>query len=90
MTSTPSQYVPISCEFHDTLEDLATLRQRTVISYHGDDGAAQERTAVIKDVYARDGAEYIALDSGELVRLDRLIEVNGVKLADFSAHCAIK
>ncbi len=27
MTSTAAQYSPISCEFHDRLEDLATVRR---------------------------------------------------------------
>lgn len=31
MTSTAAQYSPISCEFHDRLEDLATVRRPTQI-----------------------------------------------------------
>lgn len=89
MTSTPSRYIPVSCEFHDRLEDLATLRKQAAVSYLDEDGAPQQRSAVIKDVFARDGADYLTLSSGETLRLDRLVEVDGYKLADFPPHCEL-
>lgn len=89
MTSTPSQYIPVSCEFHDRLEDLATLRKQASVSYLDDDGAPQQRSVVIKDVFAREGADYVALSSGETVRMDRLVEVDGYRLADFPPDCAL-
>lgn len=87
--STPSHYIPVSCEFHDRLEDLATLRKQASVSYVDEDGAQQQRSAVIKDVYAREGADYMLLSTGETVRLDRLIEVDGYKLADFPPECGL-
>ncbi|NGZ87940.1 hypothetical protein [Duganella aceris] len=72
-------YVPISCEFHDRLEDLATLRRPAAVRYV-DQGVVLQREAIIKDVFARGGVEYLALDSGELLRLDQLIEVDGSRL----------
>lgn len=76
-------YRPISCEFHDRLEDLATLRKRTSVSYLDDDGVVQHREATVKDVFNRGGAEYVLLSSSETVRLDRLVEVDGNKLSDY-------
>jgi Rho-binding antiterminator len=90
MNNKPSQYTPISCEFHDRLEDLATLRKLTSIRYLDDDHEPQQRNAIITDVYARDHAEYVSLSSGEIVRLDQLVEVDGVELASFPAHCELK
>ena len=49
----------------------------------------QQRDAVIKDVLAREGADYVALSSGETVRMDRLVEVDGYRLADFPPDCAL-
>jgi uncharacterized protein YdhG (YjbR/CyaY superfamily)/transcriptional antiterminator Rof (Rho-off) len=83
------QYIPVSCEFHDRLEDLATLRKQASVSYFDDGGVQQQRDAVINDVFAREGADYVALSSGETVRMDRLIEVDGYQLADFPPDCAI-
>ncbi|MNS92122.1 hypothetical protein D3C72_1262460 [compost metagenome] len=85
MTSNPSSYTPISCEFHDLLEELATVRKPAPIRYQDDDGALQHRVATITDVFSRNGAEYLSLSSGETLRLDQLVEVNGDKLTDYCA-----
>ena len=73
-------YVPISCEFHDLLEVHATTRRPTALRFRDSSGTEQARSAVITDVYARSGAEYLSMDSGETLRLDQLIEVAGVEL----------
>ena len=84
-------YHPISCEFHDRLEDLATLRKTVRIGYREASGTEQVRDAVITDVFARDGEEFVVLDSSEHIRLDRLIEVDGARLSDYesSDSCGI-
>ena len=82
MTNHRSDYSPISCEFHDRLEDLATRRVRTSVRYRNEDGELQQRDATITDVFNRAGAEYVSLNSGETVRLDRLVEVDGNRLGD--------
>jgi len=80
----PSEpYQPISCEFHDVLESLATRSRRAPVVYLGEDGAQREVSAVITDLFGRDGVEFMALDNGETIRLDRLVTVDGVRLADF-------
>jgi Rho-binding antiterminator len=78
-----SDYQPVSCEFHDVLESLATARTHSAIEYRDADGALRKTAAVIQDVYARDGAEYVALDSGQILRLDMLVAVGGARLSDF-------
>jgi Rho-binding antiterminator len=90
LTPNPSPYIPISCEFHDRLEDLATLHKSTCVRYLDNDGLQQLRNATITDVFARNGAEYLSLSSGELVRLDHLVDVDDVKLADLPAHCELR
>lgn len=74
-------YSPIDCEFHDLLEDLATLRQRTSVRFRDESGASHLCEAAIVDVFARGGAEYATLSTGETLRLDQLIEVGGKHLA---------
>ncbi len=80
MTDHASTYHPISCDFHDLLEIHATSRKPVPIVYRDDAGNAATVSAVITDVFARSGADYLSLDSGDTLRLDRLIEVDGVKL----------
>ena len=81
MTMRP--YEPVNCEFHDVLESLATTRQRADVVYQDSTGAQCTRSTELVDVFARSGAEYVTLASGETVRLDALISVNGAKPTDF-------
>jgi len=83
MTTDQSDYCPIPCEFHDRLEGLATVRKLTCVRYRDRDGVLQQRDAIIADVFARAGAEYVSLNSGEVLRLDQLVEVDGEKLIDY-------
>ena len=73
-------YQPISCDFHDLLEVHATRRQPTQVQFRDADGQSQTRHAVITDVFAKDGADYLTLSTGETVRLDQLVEVDQARL----------
>ncbi|MBU8976031.1 hypothetical protein JI752_007720 [Lysobacter sp. MMG2] len=83
MNATYQSYRPINCEFHDLLEDLATARRLTRVAYLDDAGTMRRGDGVITDVYARQGEEFLSMDSGETIRLDRLVEVHGQTLASF-------
>jgi Rho-binding antiterminator len=78
-------YRPVNCEFHDVLEHHATTRAKVRVRFRDEAGELQERDAVIADVFARDSADYLSLDTGETVRLDRVVDVGGVALAEFPA-----
>jgi Rho-binding antiterminator len=79
----PSKYYPISCEFHDLLETHATARKLARIRFRDGEGAVQLRSAAIIDVFARKGAEYLSMSTGETLRLDQLIEIDDAKLAEY-------
>jgi len=78
-----SDYIPISCSFHDRLEDYS-IRGATIPIMYGENDRIIRVVARIEDVFARDGADYAKLISTEgtevLVRLDRLLAVNGFKM----------
>lgn len=80
--STP--YAPINCEFHDVLEATATRRRTASIRFTDEDGVPQQRNARIIALYANGGSEYAELDTGERIRLDRLVSVDGEVLADYT------
>lgn len=71
----PGDYRPIACSYHDRLESWATLRTPVTVRYRDDTGALVEASGRIEDVYARQGAEFLRLDSGTEIRLDRLESV---------------
>jgi Rho-binding antiterminator len=83
MATDPPTYHPISCAFHDLLEAHATARKPVQIRFRDGAGAVQSCSGVITDMFARSGAEYLLLGTGETLRLDQLIEVDGAKLADY-------
>jgi Rho-binding antiterminator len=80
MSLPPSEYVPVSCEFHDVLEAHATSRNQVRVLFRDADGNVQERVAALTDVFSRAGAEYVSMSTGETVRLDRLVTVGGDSL----------
>jgi Rho-binding antiterminator len=70
-------YVPVSCDFHDQLAALATLRQKCQIVYRTEADDVIEVEGWIIDVYAANRADYLKLKDGAQIRLDRIISVNG-------------
>ena len=65
-------YQPVSCSFHDRLDNAAVRRRRYRVRYRLEDGRLDEVVTTIQDVFAREGAEFARLGDGTLVRLDRL------------------
>ena len=76
-------YIPISCAFYDELEALATLRKEANISYSGEDQRTIQVSGKIRDFFIREGAEYLLLDTGQEIRLDNIISVNGKIMGNY-------
>lgn len=76
-------YRPVSCDFHDVLEATATRRTRATIEFRDPDGGLMRVSARIADFTTRGDGEYVVLASGDEIRLDRVVSVDGVRLADF-------
>jgi Rho-binding antiterminator len=83
MATNPGDYHPISCSFHDLLEAHATSGKLVQIRFRDGSGTPQVCSAIITDLFARDGVEYLLMNTGETLRLDQLLEVNGARLADY-------
>lgn len=70
------KYQNINCSYYDRLEAFATNRTNCSILYH--DGTEKTVEGIIVDLFARDGAEYLKLNSGTVIRLDHLVSINGL------------
>ncbi len=72
-------YVPISCAYYDELTLLVMRQTNCTVEYF--DTAETPMTVVgkIKDVFSRTGEEFLLLSTGQQIRLDKLISVNGKK-----------
>ena len=82
---TPEQpYQPIDCNYYDRLEAWATLRTVCRILYRDENEQQKEVSAIIEDVYTAVKVEYMRLDNGLVIRLDKLTAVNDIPVPD---HC---
>lgn len=72
-----SEYCPIDCDFYDQPEALATLRQSCHLIYRNAAGETIEVHDRIVDLYAANKAEFLKLNHDVVIRLDRLVSVNG-------------
>jgi Rho-binding antiterminator len=70
------KYIPINCDYYDELEALATIGKKVGIQFL--DGEAKVKVkAVIINLFTKDSVEYMTLDTGMEIRLDKLLEVDG-------------
>lgn len=75
------KYTPINCEFLDRLEHCCIRKEHCQIVYRqGSFPRNIETEGLITDIFSREKAEYILLDNGEEIRLDRIVSVNGYEL----------
>lgn len=74
--SKDDEYTPIACASYDEL-GLRMMRQTsTVLTLRNDDGTDRTVTTTIRDIYSQGGAEYVQLDTDDVVRLDRIVAVH--------------
>ena len=77
-TKTADAYQPIACNFYDYLEADAALGNVSKIKYVDHNGVVETISGVIKDLHARHGEEFLLLDDGQVLRLDAILEFNGM------------
>ena len=74
-------YKPINCSFYDVLEANATKKRYIRIQYFSAIQEFKTVDAIIKDLYIKQDkghkAEYMLLNTGQEIRLDRLVSVDG-------------
>ena len=90
-------YQPIDCGFHDLLEATITRRTYSHLQYFTAGWEFTTVTTLLKDLASErdaDGlAEYLVIDTGERIRLDRVVNVNGTfappfrQYLDFTCDC---
>lgn len=80
-------YIPVSCDFHDQLEALATLRQPCQIVYRNVADELVQVDGLIVDVYAANRADFIKLQDGTEIRLDRIVSVDGKLVSKENESC---
>ncbi len=70
-----SDYTPIDCNLYDRYEAWATLRTPLVILHRDDHDVELKSEGRIVDLRNEEGAEWLVMEHGERIRLDRVYEV---------------
>jgi len=74
---TADRYQPISCDYHDQLEEAALHRKQIELEFELE-GVPQKERGTIADVFTRQGAEFVkfvALSGPVEIRLDQIISM---------------
>ena len=72
-----NDYKPVSCDYHDQLEEAAMHRQRVELEFDLE-GVTQRETGTIADVFTSSGAEFVKFESpaGAVdIRIDHIISM---------------
>ncbi len=77
------KYQPINCHFYDELELLAVRQKNCLIQYQNDAEKIVEKMDIIMDFRIIEQAEFMILKSGDKIRLDKLVSVDGKVLKGF-------
>ena len=70
-------YQPVSCDYHDLLEEAAMHKKRVELEFELE-GVTQRETGTIADVYLSNGAEFVKFvaQAGPVeIRLDHIISM---------------
>jgi len=74
---TEERYEPVSCDYHDVLEEAAMHKRRVELEFELD-GLTQREIGTIADVYSSNGAEFVKFVAPEgpvEIRLDHIISM---------------
>lgn len=71
------KYMPIDCNFYDRIEEAIVLRKVVRLEY-SINGETISVPAMLADTLTRSGEEFLILPSGEQIRMDRIVSLDGV------------
>lgn len=85
-------YRSVTASFYDVLQEAATRRIYSKIQYYSEIREFLTVYAVIKDMFTKNGEEYVRLNTGETIRLDQIVRINdtlapGQNVDDFTCDC---
>lgn len=72
------EYKPIACGLYDELELRALRKNKILLSYKDENNNINSLECVIADLFSKDKIEYLKTDNGLIIRLDDIIELDGI------------
>lgn len=80
-------YQPISCDFYDHIEIFAMRKTTVAIEYRDNTGAVQRLSSRILDTKVANKEEFILLENGREIRMDRLLKINEIEFPQGIKGC---
>ncbi|GJM35208.1 MAG: hypothetical protein DHS20C18_42090 [Saprospiraceae bacterium] len=71
------KYVPIDCNFYDRIEAAIVLRKVVQLAYWDESGHNVLVETRLKDTLVTAGEEFLILPTGDSIRMDRIISLDG-------------
>lgn len=71
------KYQPISCDYYDELEIVAMRQTIAEVVFENEAGEKTTISTKIKTLQTRNSEEFLILENGDEIRLDKLISMNG-------------
>lgn len=92
MKDIKEHYEPITADLRQALENFRNSRKYIRIHYFTDIHEYISTAAIIKDIYWQQEAAFMMLNTGEEVRLDRIVRLDGqlvpgYDIQDFTCDC---
>ena len=74
----PDNYLPIDCGFYDHFEQAIVRRQPVTLVFIDEEGQRITSSELLLDLKTEKKAEFVQRASGEWLRLDRVVSIDGV------------
>lgn len=72
------KYIPIDCNYYDRLLEVITRRQEALLVYRNLENVPVAISTTFFDIYTKAGEEFLQLTDGTVIRLDKIISLNGI------------
>jgi len=79
------KYTPIDCNYYDLLLDVIKRKQETLLVYNNLENVPIAVTAKFFDIYTKEGEEFLQLTDGMVIKLDKIISLNGLPVPNRKA-----
>lgn len=66
------KYKPISCDIHDAIEEAITLKKILKLAIQNSHGDTEMIETIIIDVFTKNHEEFVRLNDGQIIRLDKI------------------
>lgn len=86
MKNKKTTYQPIDCNIYDELVLLIMRKQNIKLEFKNTNDSSTEVETKLTNIYTKEGEEFITLESGQDIRLDKILKIDG---KTFEGYCGL-